>query len=86
MNRLLFTSLAGRVAAQGADAQAKPAATVRINTLAAWDWNRSEQPAWLTKTYYSEKIQPILASTSRTAIANIMKCSRDELETPVLDS
>jgi hypothetical protein len=65
----------GRVAAQGAEAKAKRAAAKRINTQAAWDWNPSDQPAWLSKRYFSEKIQPILVSTSSTAIANLMNVS-----------
>lgn len=73
--RLTEAAFLGRVAAQGPEAKAKRAATQRINTQAAWDWNPSNQPAWLTKRYYSEKIQPILASTPSAAIAKLMNVS-----------
>lgn len=73
--RITNAAFSGRVAAQRPGAKAKRAATVRINTQAAWDWNPSDQPAWLTKRYYSEKIQPILASKSSTAIASLLNVS-----------
>ncbi len=65
----------GRLAAQDPETNAKRKATQRVNTQAAWDWKPSDQPAWLTKRYYTEKIQPILASKSSTAIANLMNVS-----------
>jgi hypothetical protein len=73
--RITKAAFLGRVAAQGPEATAKRAATQRINTQAAWDWNPSEQPAWLSKRYYTEKIQPVLASTPSTAIANLLNVS-----------
>ena len=73
--RITKAAFQGRVAAQRPEANAKRKATQRVNTQAAWDWKPSDQPAWLTKQYYTEKIQPILASTSSSAIADLMKVS-----------
>ena len=68
-------AILGRVVAQEPEANAKRKATQRVNTQAAWDWNPSNQPAWLTKRYYTERIQPILASKSSAAIANLLNVS-----------
>jgi hypothetical protein len=70
--RITKAAFQGRVAAQEPEANAKRRATQRVNTQAAWNWNPADQPAWLTKRYYTEEIQPILASRSSTAIANLM--------------
>ena len=43
---------------------------------ARWDWKPSDQPSWLTKRFYLEKIQPLLASLSGTAIAKALNVSR----------
>ena len=66
----------GRALAHAPAAKAKRVATQRVNTQAAWDWKPSDLPSWLTGKFYSEKIQPILASTSGTAIAKKLKVSR----------
>ena len=73
--RITKAAFQGRVAAQRPEANAKRKATQRVNTQAAWDWKPSDQPAWLTKRYYTEKIQPILASKSSSAIADLMNVS-----------
>lgn len=73
--RITKAAFLGRVAAQEPEANAKRKATQRVNTQAAWDWNPSDQPAWLTKRYYTEKIQPILVSKSNASIANLMGVS-----------
>ena len=69
------TAVLGRVAAKEPEANAKRKATQRVNTQAAWDWKPSDQPAWLTKHYYTETILPILSLTPRSAIADLMKVS-----------
>lgn len=73
--RITKAAFQGRVAAQEPEANAKRKATQRINTQAAWDWNPSDQPAWLTKHYYTEAILPILALTPSSALADLMKVS-----------
>jgi CRISPR associated protein Cas1 len=53
--RITKAAFLGRVAAQEPEANAKRKETQRINTKAAWDWNPSDQPAWLTKRYYTDQ-------------------------------
>jgi CRISPR-associated endonuclease Cas1 len=65
----------GRVAKVGAEAQAKRAAAQRINTQAVWDWNPSDQPAWLTTEFYATKVQPRLTSISCTLMAKRLNVS-----------
>jgi hypothetical protein len=52
----------GRVATLLPEAQAKRAATQKVNTQAVWDWNPSDLPAWLTSKFYSTKVKPRLGS------------------------
>jgi hypothetical protein len=44
--------------------------------LAQHAWKPSDQPAWLTEKVYSEKVHPLLASMSASAIARQMSASR----------
>lgn len=39
-------------------------------------WKPSDQPAWLTDTFYSEKVQPVLSAISASAIARQISVSR----------
>ena len=69
---------AGRVArtvALSAEAQQKRAATQQINALAQHAWKPSDQPSWLTESFYSEQIQPALLSVRGSAIARRLKVS-----------
>ena len=59
----------GRLTAHGPQAQVKRSATQLRHGRASRAWNPSTQPAWLTEKFYSEKIQPLLAQMSGTAIA-----------------
>jgi CRISPR-associated endonuclease Cas1 len=59
----------GRLTAHGSQAQAKRSNTQRRNAISWHSWKASSQPAWLTEQFYSEKIQPLLAQLSGTAIA-----------------
>jgi CRISPR-associated endonuclease Cas1 len=65
----------GRVAKIGPEAQAKRAASQRINTQAVWDWNPSDLPSWLTSEVYSSKVQPRLGSISCTLMAKRLNVS-----------
>jgi hypothetical protein len=58
------------VAAQSSEAQARRADTQRRNALAQWGWPPSDQPTWLNAETYSEKIQPLLARITNSAIAS----------------
>lgn len=76
MERMPDVARLGRMAAQEPDAQAKRSATQRINGLARYAWNPSDQPGWLTERFYLNRIQPRLASLSGTAIAKTLNVSR----------
>lgn len=66
----------GRVAAQKPDAQAKRSATQRINGLARYAWNPSDQPSWLSEQFYLEKVQRVLPTLSGATIAKTLNVSR----------
>ncbi len=69
-------ALIGRQTAHSPEAQLKRANTQRKNALAQHAWQPSDQPAWLTKKFYSEKVQPLLAAISASAIARQISVSR----------
>jgi CRISPR-associated protein Cas1 len=65
----------GRETSHAPESQAKRSATQTINTQAAWDWDPSTQPSWLTPDFYSKRIQPILPSVSRLALVKALGVS-----------
>jgi len=73
---MLDAARIGRQTANGPEAQLKRAITQRKNALAQHSWKSSDQPEWLTEKFFSEKIQPLLASTSARAIARQISVSR----------
>jgi CRISPR-associated endonuclease Cas1 len=73
---MLDAAKIGRQTANSAGAQLKRANTQRKNALAQHAWKASDQPAWLTDTFYSEKVQPVLAAMSASAIARQISVSR----------
>jgi hypothetical protein len=74
--RLANVARVGRQTANGPQAQLKRANTQRQNALAQPAWEPSDQPAWLTEKFYSQQIQPLLASMSASAIARHISVSR----------
>ncbi len=74
--RLIDAARVGRQTANGPEAQLKRANTQRKNALAQHAWKLSDRPTWLTATFYAEKIQPLLASVSASAIARQISVSR----------
>jgi CRISPR-associated endonuclease Cas1 len=69
---------AGRVARAAAltsEAQQKRATTQQINALAQHAWKPSDQPSWLTKEFFSEKIQPALIALRGSSIARTLNVS-----------
>jgi CRISPR-associated endonuclease Cas1 len=74
--RFIDAARVGRQTANGPKAQLKRSDTQRRNALAQHAWKPSDQPAWLTEKFYSEKIQPLLASLSPSAIARQISVSR----------
>jgi CRISPR-associated endonuclease Cas1 len=66
----------GRVAAQTPEARAKHAESISRQTLARYAWDASTQPAWLTPEFFSQKIQPPLASMPASVIQSRLGVSR----------
>jgi len=66
----------GRQTANSPEAQLKRAVTQRKNALAQHAWKPSDQSAWLTEKFYSERIQPLLCAISVSAIARHISISR----------
>jgi CRISPR-associated endonuclease Cas1 len=73
---MLDAARIGRQTANGPEAQEKRAHTQRKNALAQHAWKSSDQPAWLTDTFYSEKVQPVIAAISASVIARQILVSR----------
>ena len=73
---MLDAARIGRQTANSPEAQRKRAETQRKNALAQHAWKPSGEPAWLTERFYSEKVQPLLASISASAIARQISVSR----------
>ncbi len=66
----------GRVAAQKPEARAKHSESARSHALARSSWDRSSQPAWLTRECFLKKIQPLLATASTSAIRRCIGVSQ----------
>jgi hypothetical protein len=73
---MLDAARIGRETANGPEAQMRRAVTQRKNARAQHAWKASDQPAWLTEKFYSEKVQPLLAQTSPSVIARKISVSR----------
>jgi hypothetical protein len=73
---MLNAAKIGRETANSPEAQLKRATTQRKNALAQHAWNSSDQPAWLTDAFYSEKVQPVITSMSASVIARQISVSR----------
>ncbi len=73
---MLDAARIGRRTANGPEAQLKRANTQRKNALAQHSWKASDQPPWLTEAFYLEKVQPLLAQMSTSAIARRILVSR----------
>src|SRR5207248_2284727 len=74
--RLAAAAQLGRVAAQTPEARAKHVASRKRNAQAQSAWDKSSQPAWLTAELFSQKIQPLLASVSNSAVRSSIGVSR----------
>jgi hypothetical protein len=66
----------GREAAREPEARIKHSATRKRHAQACSEWDASSKPEWLTANLYSEKIQPLLAQASPSAIAKQIGVSR----------
>ena len=74
--RLVNAARIGRVAARTPEVLAKQADSQRRHSRARSSWDKSSQPAWLTPELFSQKIQPLLAQMSSSAIARQISVSR----------
>jgi hypothetical protein len=67
-DNMLDAARIGRQTANDPEAQLKRANTQRRNALEQHAWKPSDQPPWLTLEMFTEKIQPLLAKASMSAI------------------
>jgi CRISPR-associated endonuclease Cas1 len=74
--RLANAARIGRLAARSPEARARHAESERRHANARASWDASSQPAWLTSELFSQKIQPLLASISTSAIRSRIGVSR----------
>ena len=74
--RLVDVARIGRVAASSPEARSKHRASRRRHAEACSDWDASMQPAWLTSEVFSQRVQPLLASSSTSAIRSRIGVSR----------
>jgi hypothetical protein len=73
---MLDAARIGRQVAKSPESRLKQANTQRKNAFAQHAWKSSDQPAWLTETFYSKRIQPALAAMSASVIARQISASR----------
>jgi CRISPR-associated endonuclease Cas1 len=76
VERMAAVAQLGREVSHGARSEAKRSATQKINTQAAWDWDPSSNPNWLTADFYSKNIRPRLQLKSSSAIGKLLGVSR----------
>jgi CRISPR-associated endonuclease Cas1 len=74
--RLIVAAQIGRISGHTPQALAKEGRTQRQHAKARSAWDASSQPSWLTAEFYSNKIQPMLANASTSAIARRIGISR----------
>jgi CRISPR-associated endonuclease Cas1 len=73
---LIEAAKLGRIATHSPEAEAQRAATQRRQVTARKAWRAYDQPDWLTKDFYAERIQPRLSSLRISAIASALLVSR----------
>jgi CRISPR-associated endonuclease Cas1 len=74
--RLLEAAQVGRIAGHSPGALAKEGESQRQHARERSLWKAGCQPDWLTPEFYSEKIQPLLAHVSTSAVASRIGVSR----------
>lgn len=74
--RLIEGAKIGRIAGHTPEAIAKERASQRRHAQARSLWQSSNQPAWLTPKFYSERIKPLLATVSTSQMARGIGVSR----------
>jgi hypothetical protein len=73
--RLVDVARLGRLAAQTPDARKRHAESERRHAQARSSWDPASQPAWLTSDLFTQKIQPLLAKVSNSAIRSAIGVS-----------
>lgn len=73
--RMVEVARVGRAAAHSPEAEARRAVTKRRNDAAQQVWVASGQPAGIDKETYRQKIQPLLAKVTNSAIASALGVS-----------
>ena len=74
--RFVNAARIGLVAAQNPEARVRHAESERRHANARSAWDASSQPAWLTREIFSQRIRPLLASISTSAIRSRIRVSR----------
>jgi hypothetical protein len=74
--RLAVASRLGRAAAQTPAALAKQAESQRRHSRARLSWDKSSQPSWLTREFFSQEVQPLLSNVATSVIRPSMGVSR----------
>ena len=69
--RFVDVAEVGRLVSKRPESRAKHSKSARKNALACWSWKPSDNPTWLTKEFFSEKIQPFLASVPAAKIRSL---------------
>jgi len=73
---MLRAARIGRQTANGPEAQVKRAIKARKNALAQHSWNPSDQMKWLTPEFFTQKVQPLLATLPMSAIRSSIGVSK----------
>jgi hypothetical protein len=74
--RIADAARLGRIAARTPAALTKQADSQRRHANARSSWDKSSQPAWLTAEAFTQRIQPLLATVSTSAIRSQIGVSR----------
>jgi hypothetical protein len=74
--RLTRVATEGRVVSHTDEAEAKRSKTQLANHATLQEWSASDQPSWLTAKFYTEKMQPLIADLSSSAIVRHLSVSR----------
>jgi CRISPR-associated endonuclease Cas1 len=74
--RLLDAAARGRLVAHSADAEARRAEARRRDLHALSEWNKTDQPAWLTEQFYQAEIQPRLRYSTLSTLSAALNVSR----------
>jgi len=73
---LVSAAASGRIASKSAKARARLADTQRRHNADIRSWTPESLPEWLDQEFYDQKIQPLLAQLTRSAITSALAVSR----------